>query len=122
MHVPPHELAGLFLLHRAAGLATSEPRRHPTGERGFQAEIVGYRFLILAGDPDPDLALTATDPRIAALADGLRQRDGIDSLTDTALQLAQSAGESVKSLRAAMSQGTTSPGTGMRSASTSPMW
>ena len=53
----------------------------------------------MAGDPDPDLALISTDPRIAALADGLRQRDGAESLTDTALRLAESSGESVRTLR-----------------------
>ena len=77
----------------------------PTGERGFSAEIGGYRFLIIAGDPDPDLALIATDPRIAALADGLRQRDGMDSLTDTGLRLAESSGEGVRRLRRALSAG-----------------
>jgi NTP pyrophosphatase (non-canonical NTP hydrolase) len=49
--------------------------------------------------------LIATDPRIIALADGLRERDGEDALTDTALRLAESSGESVKGLRRAMSQG-----------------
>ena len=76
LHVPPHELSGLFLLHRATGVAVSDLRRVPSGERGFSAEIVGYRFLIVGGEPDPDMALITTDPRIAALADGLRQRDG----------------------------------------------
>ncbi len=78
IHVPPHELSGLFLLHRAAGVVFSEMRERRPGERGFRAEIIGYRFLILGGDPDPDLALVATDPRIIALADGLRERDGED--------------------------------------------
>ena len=110
LHAPPHELSGLFLLHRATGLAISEPARQPSGERGFRAEIVGYQFLIIAGDPDPDLALISTDPRIAALADGLRQRDGAESLTDTALRLAESSGESVRRLRRAMSQGLDGPG------------
>jgi NTP pyrophosphatase (non-canonical NTP hydrolase) len=105
IHVSPHELSGLFLLHRAAGVVYSELRERRGGERGFRAEIIGYRFLILGGDPDPDLALVATDPRIIALADGLRERDGEDSLTDTALRLAESSGESVKGLRRAMSQG-----------------
>jgi NTP pyrophosphatase (non-canonical NTP hydrolase) len=105
IHVSPHELSGLFLLHRAAGLVFSEMRERRPGERGFRAEIIGYRFLILGGDPDPDLALVATDPRIVALADGLRERDGEDALTDTALRLVGSSGESVKGLRRAMSQG-----------------
>jgi len=98
-------LSGLFLLHRAAGVVFSELRERRPGERGFRAEIIGYRFLILGGDPDPDLALIATDPRIIALADGLRERDGEDALTDTALRLAESSGESVKGLRRAMNEG-----------------
>jgi NTP pyrophosphatase (non-canonical NTP hydrolase) len=105
IHVSPHELSGLFLLHRAAGVVFSELRERRPGERGFRAEIIGYHFLILGGDPDPDLAMVATDPRIIALADGLRERDGEDSLTDTALRLVESSGDSVKSLRRAMSQG-----------------
>jgi NTP pyrophosphatase (non-canonical NTP hydrolase) len=105
IHVPPRELSGLFLLHRAAGVVYSEMRERRPGERGFRAEIIGYRFLILGGDPDPDLALIATDPRIVALADGLRERDGEDALTDTALRLAEGSGESVKGLRLAMSEG-----------------
>ena len=105
IHVPPSELSGLFLLHRAVGVVYSELRERRPGERGFRAEIIGYRFLILGGDPDPDLALIATDPRIMALADGLRDRDGEDALTDTALRLAESSGESLKCLRRAMSQG-----------------
>ena len=105
IHVPPGELSGLFLLHRAAGVVYSEMRERRPGERGFRAEIIGYRFLILGGDPDPDLALIATDPRIVALADGLRERDGEDALTDTALRLAECSGESVKGLRLAMSEG-----------------
>ena len=99
------DLSGLFLLHRATGVAVTDLRRVPSGERGFSAEIAGYRFLILGGDPDPDLALIATDPRIAVLADGLRQRDGMDSLTDTGLRLAESSGESVRRLRRALSAG-----------------
>ena len=63
IHVPPHELSGLFLLHRAAGVVFSELRERRPGERGFRAEIIGYRFLILGGDPDPDLAMVATDPQ-----------------------------------------------------------
>jgi NTP pyrophosphatase (non-canonical NTP hydrolase) len=105
LHVPPRDLSGLFLLHRATGVAVTDLHQVPTGERGFSAEIAGYRFLILAGDPDPDLALIATDPRIAALADGLRQRDGMDSLTDTGLRLAESSGEAVHRLRRALSAG-----------------
>ena len=105
LHVPPGDLSGLFLLHRATGVAVTDLRRVPSGERGFSAEIAGYRFLILGGDPDPDLALIATDPRIAVLADGLRQRDGMDSLTDTGLRLAESSGESVRRLRRALSAG-----------------
>jgi len=105
LHVPPRELSGLFLLHRATGVAITDLHQVATGERGFSAEIVGYRFLILAGDPDPDLALIATDPRIAALADGLRQRDGVDSLTDTGLRLAESSGEAVHRLRQALNSG-----------------
>jgi NTP pyrophosphatase (non-canonical NTP hydrolase) len=105
IHVPPRELSGLFLLHMAAGLVFSEMRERRPGERGFRAEIIGYRFLILGGDPDPDLALIATDPRIVALADGLRERDGEDALTDTGLRLAESSGESLKCLRRAMSRG-----------------
>ena len=105
LHVPPRELSGLFLLHRATGVAVTDLHQVPTGERGFFAEIVGYRFRILAGDPDPDLALIATDPRIAALADGLRQRDGVDSLTDTGLRLAESSGEAVHRLRRALNSG-----------------
>ncbi|HEV2930857.1 MAG TPA: hypothetical protein VGW74_19410 [Propionibacteriaceae bacterium] len=105
LHVPPRDLSGLFLLHRATGVAVTDLHQVPTGERGFSAEIAGYRFLIIAGDPDPDLALIATDPRIAALADGLRQRDGMDSLTDTGLRLAESSGEGVRRLRRALSAG-----------------
>jgi NTP pyrophosphatase (non-canonical NTP hydrolase) len=105
LHVPPRDLSGLFLLHRATGVAVTDLHQVPTGERGFSAEIAGYRFLILAGDPDPDLALIATDPRIAALADGLRQRDGMESLTDTGLRLAESSGEAVHRLRRALSAG-----------------
>jgi hypothetical protein len=105
IHVPPRELSGIFLLHRAAGLVFSEMRERRPGERGFRAEIIGYRFTILGGDPDPDLAMVATDPRIVALADGLRDRDGEDCLTDTALRLVESSGDSVKALRRAMSQG-----------------
>jgi NTP pyrophosphatase (non-canonical NTP hydrolase) len=105
IHVPPNDLSGLFLLHRAAGVVYSELRERRPGERGFRAEIVGYRFLILGGDPDPDLALIATDPRIIGLADGLRERDREDALTDTALRLAESSGESLKCLRRAVSQG-----------------
>ena len=105
LHVPPGDLSGLFLLHRATGVAVTDLRRLSSGERGFSAEIAGYRFLILGGDPDPDLALIATDPRIAVLADGLRQRDGIDSLTDTGLRLAESSGESVRRLRRALGAG-----------------
>jgi NTP pyrophosphatase (non-canonical NTP hydrolase) len=105
IHVPPNELSGLFLLHRAVGVVYSELRERRPGERGFRAEIIGYRFLILGGDPDPDLALIATDPRIMALADGLRDRDGEDALTDTALRLAESSGESLKCLRRAIGEG-----------------
>jgi NTP pyrophosphatase (non-canonical NTP hydrolase) len=105
IHVPPNELSGLFLLHRAAGVVYSELRERRPGERGFRAEIIGYRFLILGGDPDPDLALIATDPRIMALADGLRDRDGEDALTDTALRIAESSGESLKCLRRAIGEG-----------------
>jgi NTP pyrophosphatase (non-canonical NTP hydrolase) len=105
LHVPPRDLSGLFLLHRATGVAVTDLRQAPTGERGFSAEIAGYRFLILAGDPDPDLALIATDPRIAVLADGLRQRDGIESLTDTGLRLAETSGEAVHRLRRALTAG-----------------
>ena len=105
LHVPPGDLSGLFLLHRATGVAVTDLRRLPSGERGFSAEIAGYRFLILGGDPDPDLALIATDPRIAVLADGLRQRDGMDSLTDTGLRLAESSGESLRRLRRALNVG-----------------
>ena len=105
LHVPPRDLSGLFLLHRATGVAVTDLHQVSAGERGFSAEIAGYRFLILAGDPDPDLALIATDPRIAALADGLRQRDGMDSLTDTGLRLAESSGEAVRRLRRALSGG-----------------
>ena len=105
LHVPPRDLSGLFLLHRATGVAVTDLHQVPTGERGFSAEIAGYRFLILGGDPDPDLALIATDPRIAVLADGLRQRDGMDSLTDTGLRLAESSGEAVHRLRRALSAG-----------------
>ena len=105
LHVPPGDLSGLFLLHRATGVAVTDLQQVPSGERGFSAEIVGYRFLIIGGDPDPDLALIATDPRIAALADGLRQRDGMDSLTDTGLRLAESSGEAVRRLRRTLSAG-----------------
>ena len=105
LHVPPGDLSGLFLLHRATGVAVTDLHQVPSGERGFSAEIVGYRFLIIGGDPDPDLALIATDPRIAALADGLRQRDGMDSLTDTGLRLAESSGEAVRRLRRTLSAG-----------------
>jgi len=105
IHVPPRELSALFLLHRAAGVAYSEMRERRPGERGFRAEIIGYRFTILSGDPDPDLAMVATDPRIMALADGLRERDGEDCLTDSALRLVENSGESVRTLRRAMSQG-----------------
>jgi NTP pyrophosphatase (non-canonical NTP hydrolase) len=105
IHVPPTELGGVFLLHRAAGVVYSELRERRPGERGFRAEIIGYHFLILGGDPDPDLALIATDPRIIELADGLRERDRDDALTDTGLRLAESSGESLKCLRRAMSEG-----------------
>ena len=105
LHVPPRDLSGLFLLHRATGVAVTDLGQVDSGERGFSAEIVGYRFLILGGDPDPDLALIATDPRIAVLADGLRQRDGVDSLTDTGLRLAEGSGEAVRRLRRALSAG-----------------
>jgi NTP pyrophosphatase (non-canonical NTP hydrolase) len=105
LHVPPGDLSGLFLLHRATGVAVTDLHRLSSGERAFSAEIAGYRFLILGGDPDPDLALIATDPRIAVLADGLRQRDGMDSLTDTALRLAESSGEGVRRLRRALTAG-----------------
>ena len=105
LHVPPGDLSGLFLLHRATGVAVTDLHQVPSGERGFSAEIVGYRFLIIGGDPDPDLALIATDPRIVALADGLRQRDGMDSLTDTGLRLAESSGEAVRRLRRTLSAG-----------------
>ena len=105
LHVPPGDLSGLFLLHRATGVAVTDLHAVPSGERGFSAEIVGYRFLIIGGDPDPDLALIATDPRIAALADGLRQRDGMDSLTDTGLRLAEGSGEAVRRLRRTLSAG-----------------
>lgn len=107
VHVPPKELSGLFLLHRATALAVTDLRQLSSGERGFSAEIVGYRFRLVGGEPDPDLALIATDPRIAALADGLRQRDGTQSLTDTALRLAEGSGESVRRLRVAMGDGLT---------------
>jgi NTP pyrophosphatase (non-canonical NTP hydrolase) len=40
-----------------------------------------------------------------ALADGLRERDGEDCLTDTALRLVECSGGSVKNLRRAMSRG-----------------
>ena len=105
VHVSEHEISGLFLLHRAAGLALSEPRRLPSGKRAFRAEIVGYRFLLVEGDPDPDLALIATDPRIATLADGLRRSDAGDGLSDAALLLAESSGDSIKSLRLALRSG-----------------
>jgi len=55
--------------------------------------------MVVAGDPDPDLAMISTDPRIIALADGRRQRDGEESLTATAMLLAEGAGESLKLLR-----------------------
>ena len=97
--VPPQELSGLFLLHRSAGLAVSDIVRQPSGERSFRAEIAGYEFLVVAGDPDPDLAMVSTDPRIVALADGRRQRDGNESLTATAMLLAEGSGESLKNLR-----------------------
>jgi hypothetical protein len=97
--VPPQELSGLFLLHRSAGLAVSDIVRQPTGERAFQAEIAGFGFVVVAGDPDPDLAMISTDPRIIALADGRRQRDGEESLTATAMLLAEGSGESLKKLR-----------------------
>ena len=44
IHVPPGELSGLFLLHRAAGVVFSELRERRPGERGFRAEIIGYHF------------------------------------------------------------------------------
>ena len=97
--VPPQELSGLFLLHRSAGLAVSDIVRQPTGERAFQAEIAGFEFVVVAGDPDPDLAMISTDPRIIALADGRRQRDGEESLTASAMLLAEGSGESLKRLR-----------------------
>jgi NTP pyrophosphatase (non-canonical NTP hydrolase) len=97
--VPPQELSGLFLLHRSAGLAVSDIVRQSTGERAFQAEIAGFGFVVVAGDPDPDLAMISTDPRIIALADGRRQRDGEESLTATAMLLAEGSGESLKKLR-----------------------
>jgi NTP pyrophosphatase (non-canonical NTP hydrolase) len=97
--VPPQELSGLFLLHRSTGLAVSDIVRLPTGERAFRAEIAGFEFTVVAGDPDPDLAMISTDPRIIALADGRRQRDGEESLTATAMLLAEGSGESLKKLR-----------------------
>jgi hypothetical protein len=97
--VPPQELSGLFLLHRSTGLAVSDIVRQPTGERAFRAEIAGFEFVVVSGDPDPDLAMISTDPRIIALADGRRQRDGEESLTATAMLLAEGAGESLKKLR-----------------------
>jgi NTP pyrophosphatase (non-canonical NTP hydrolase) len=97
--VPPQELSGLFLLHRSAGLAVSDIIRQPAGERSFRAEIAGFEFVVVAGDPDPDLAMVSTDPRIVALADGRRQRDGDESLTATAMLLAEGSGESLKKLR-----------------------
>ncbi|HEY5822275.1 MAG TPA: hypothetical protein VIT20_09890 [Propionibacteriaceae bacterium] len=105
LHVPPYELSGLFLLHRAAGVAVSDLRNQPSGERGFRALICGYAFWILGGDPDPDLAAITTDPRIAALADGLRQRDGDASLIDSGLGLVESSGQSVGLLRRALAAG-----------------
>ena len=54
--VPPQELSGLFLLHRSVGLAVSDIVRQPAGERGFRAQIAGFEFVVVAGDPDPDLA------------------------------------------------------------------
>jgi NTP pyrophosphatase (non-canonical NTP hydrolase) len=107
-YVVPRGLGIEFLihvLHRAAGVVFSEMRERRPGERGFRAEIIGYYFTILGGDPDPDLAMVATDPRIVALADGLRERDGEDCLTDSALRLVEGSGESVRTLRRAMSQG-----------------
>ena len=97
--VPPQELSGLFLLHRSVGLAVSDIVRQPTGERAFRAQIAAFEFMVVAGDPDPDLAMISTDPRIIALADGRRQRDGEESLTATAMLLAEGAGESLKLLR-----------------------
>jgi NTP pyrophosphatase (non-canonical NTP hydrolase) len=97
--VPPQELSGLFLLHRSAGLAVSDIIRQPTGERGFRAQIAGFEFVVVAGDPDPDLAMISTDPRIIALADGRRQRDGEESLTTSAMLLAEGSGEILKRLR-----------------------
>jgi NTP pyrophosphatase (non-canonical NTP hydrolase) len=97
--VPPQELSGLFLLHRSVGLAVSDIVRQPAGERTFRAEIAGFEFMVVAGDPDPDLSMISTDPRIIALADGRRQRDGEESLTATAMLLAEGSGESLKKLR-----------------------
>jgi NTP pyrophosphatase (non-canonical NTP hydrolase) len=97
--VPPQELSGLFLLHRSTGLAVSDIIRQPTGERGFRAQVAGFEFVVVAGDPDPDLAMISTDPRIIALADGRRQRDGEESLTASAMLLAEGSGESLKRLR-----------------------
>ena len=97
--IPPQELSGLFLLHRSAGLAVSDIIRQPTGERAFRAEIAGFEFVVVAGDPDPDLSMISTDPRIVALADGRRQRDGEESLTATAMLLAEGSGESLTKLR-----------------------
>ena len=97
--VPPQELSGLFLLHRSVGLAVSDIVRQPTGERAFRAQIAAFEFMVVAGDPDPDLAIISTDPRIIALADGRRHRDGEESLTATAMLLAEGAGESLKLLR-----------------------
>ena len=99
----PHALSGLFLLHRAAGVVFSEMRSGDLVSAGFRAEIIGYRFHP-GWRPDPDLAMVATDPRIMALADGLRERDGEDCLTDSALRLVESSA-SVRTLRRAMSPG-----------------
>ena len=60
IHVPPHELSGLFLL-RAAGVAYSEMRERRPGERGFRARSSATASPS-GGDPDPDLAMVATDP------------------------------------------------------------
>ena len=46
IHVPPHELSGCFCC-TAQPVGVSEMRERRPGERGFRAEIIGYRFPIL---------------------------------------------------------------------------
>ena len=47
LHVPPHELSGLFLLHRATGVVVTELRRAPT----WRARVLGGDRRLPLSDP-----------------------------------------------------------------------